>query len=74
MNNPHQIYSKADEFSDDQDLDRKAPVENDEASVEKERVKSLDETIDSHLCLVVCDKNSEKGVELHHNQEINWTL
>ena len=40
MNNPYHVYSKADEFGDDQDLDGRAPVEYDEASMEKERVKS----------------------------------
>ena len=38
MNNPHQVNSEADEFGDDQDLDGRAPVEYDEASMEKERV------------------------------------
>ena len=23
---------------------------------------------------MVCDENSQKGVELHHNQEVNWVL
>ena len=65
VKNAEEIYSQAEQFSDDDDLYWRWPVEYHEANMKQEGISGKNSAVDSHLFLFETDQNSQKSVELH---------
>ena len=74
VDHPHQVYPEADELGDDDDIYRRAPVEDHEAGVEEEGVERQHEGVRPHLPFFEADHDPEEGVELDNHQEEHGVL